>query len=49
VVFDFEGSDNENLGRYYKGFGSKQTSYPGVAINRLPFLLKMAMKLIRRK
>jgi hypothetical protein len=49
VVFDFEGSDNENLGRYYKGFGSKQTSYPGVAINRLPLLLKIAMKIIRRK
>ncbi|PKP53301.1 MAG: hypothetical protein CVT92_04635 [Bacteroidetes bacterium HGW-Bacteroidetes-1] len=48
-VFDFEGSDNPNLARYYKGFGSKETSYPGILINRLPFLLKIGMKILKRK
>ncbi len=49
LVFDFEGSDNANLARFYKGFGSKRTSYPGVEINRLPLLLRLAMRLLRRR
>lgn len=48
LVFDFEGSDNENLARFYKGFGSKQTTYPGIEINRLPLMLRIALKLVRR-
>jgi hypothetical protein len=49
LVFDFEGSDNESLARFYKGFGSKQTTYPGVEINRLPFLIRHAVRLLKRR
>ena len=28
LVLDFEGSDNENLSRYYSGFGSATVRYP---------------------
>ncbi len=49
LVFDFEGSDNENLARFYKGFGSKRTTYPGVEINRLPLLYRLALKFGRRR
>lgn len=29
-VFDFEGSDDDQLARYYHGFGSIEVSYPGI-------------------
>lgn len=29
-VFDFEGSDDAQLARYYHGFGAKDVTYPGV-------------------
>ncbi len=47
LVLDFEGSDNPNLARFYKGFGSHPVSYPGIMINRLPLPLKLAFNLIR--
>ncbi len=47
LVLDFEGSDNPNLARYYKSFGSKETSYPGIHINRLPLPIRIGMKIIR--
>lgn len=46
-VFDFEGSDNLNLARFYKGFGSKETNYPGIRINKLPLLLNIGMKIVQ--
>ena len=46
LVLDFEGSDNDNLARFYKGFGSKETGYPGITINRLPLVVRIAMKII---
>lgn len=49
LVFDFEGSDQDGLARYYKGFGSKKTYYPGIKINRLPFLGRLALRLVKRK
>lgn len=29
LTLDFEGSDDENLARFFHGFGAKQVSYPG--------------------
>lgn len=29
-LFDFEGSDDDQLARYYHGFGSNEVSYPGI-------------------
>jgi hypothetical protein len=40
-VFDFEGSDDDNLARFYLGFGSVPVSYPGITYRfRNPFRLK---------
>lgn len=49
LVFDFEGSDQPGLARYYKGFGSKMTFYPGIKMQRLPFLGRLALRLVKRK
>lgn len=39
-VFDFEGSNDSNLNRFYKSFGSESAPYQTLKINRLPFLIK---------
>ena len=39
-VFDFEGSNDENLARFYKSFGAVNQSYQNLKINRLPLLLR---------
>jgi len=43
-VFDFEGSNNQNLARFYNGFGAKEQNYFSYSINRLPTLLKIFKK-----
>jgi len=40
LVFDFEGSNDENLARFYKSFGSVNYIYQNLKINRLPLLLR---------
>lgn len=40
-ILDFEGSDIESLARFYSGFGAKKVMYPGVRINRLPWLARV--------
>jgi disulfide oxidoreductase YuzD len=37
TVLDFEGSNDPNLARFYKGFGAKEIEYPGLRMNRLTF------------
>jgi len=44
-IFDFEGSNQENLARFYLGFGGKKIAYPFVRINRLP----LCMRWMKRK
>ena len=48
VVLDFEGSDDPQLARFYKGFGAKRITYPGLFLNRLPFPADAAFKLYRK-
>lgn len=42
-ILDFEGSNNENLARFYKGFGAKKTSYQRLKVNRLNFVVKIML------
>ncbi len=44
LTFDFEGSNDKNLARFYKSFGSKECEYLHLKINRLPFPLKLLKK-----
>lgn len=45
LVLDFEGGDSADLGRFYKGFGARESLYPLVRINRLPgFISKLKKK-----
>ena len=37
-ILDFEGGNDPNLGRFYKGFGAGEICYPSVSLNRLPRL-----------
>ncbi len=39
-ILDFEGSNNENLARFYRGFGAHEVSYYRYYLNNLPFPLK---------
>lgn len=49
MLFDFEGSDDANLARFYQGFGGTMTPYPGYKAMRLSlvgrFLLSCWKKL----
>lgn len=40
LIFDFEGSNNENLAKFYLGFGGKLSNYPFIRINRLPLCVR---------
>ena len=48
ITFDFEGSDDENLARFYLGFGGQETKYPSYTFNRLSALEKTALKLWKK-
>lgn len=37
LTLDFEGSNDPQLGRFYKSFGAQKLTYPSISINRLPF------------
>jgi hypothetical protein len=39
-LFDFEGSDNQQLALFYKGFGASEANYLHLKINNLPWYLK---------
>ncbi len=46
-IMDFEGSNNENLARFYKGFGAKKTYYYTLEINRLSLITKLLFSIYR--
>jgi len=40
ITLDFEGSEDKNLARFYRGFGSKECLYLQLTINNFPLILK---------
>lgn len=49
ITFDFEGSDDENLARFYLGFGGNEVKYPSYSFNRLSSLGKGILKLWKQR
>lgn len=48
MTLDFEGSNDENLARFYSGFGAVCCKYPFVYKNNLPFFIKIAKQVLTR-
>lgn len=49
LTFDFEGSDDDNLARFYLGFGGEETKYPSYCFNRLSPIGKVLLKVWKRR
>ena len=49
VTFDFEGSDDDNLARFYLGFGGTEVRYPSYNLNRLSFIGKALLKVWKKR
>ena len=49
VTFDFEGSDDDNLARFYLGFGGTEVRYPSFTYNRLSPLGKALLKVWKKR
>jgi hypothetical protein len=48
LTLDFEGSNDPNVGRFYKSFGSAECNYCTVTLNRLPWLAQKAVNFKKR-
>ena len=48
IIFDFEGSDDDNLARFYLGFGGKEVKYPSYTFNRLSPIGKALLKVWKK-
>jgi hypothetical protein len=48
VIFDFEGSVDENVARFYKGFGASEFTYPQITLSRMPRILENTVNLLSR-
>lgn len=40
IILDFEGSNNQNLSRFYQGFGAQKINYYSIKKNNLPAIVK---------
>ena len=49
IIFDFEGSDDENLARFYLGFGGKESRYPSYTYNHLSAVGKSLLKVWKKR
>jgi hypothetical protein len=47
LTFDFDGSNDPNLARFYKSFGAKEIIYQRVIIDRLPWYARMGYRLMK--
>ncbi|HNS17322.1 MAG TPA: GNAT family N-acetyltransferase [Bacteroidales bacterium] len=45
LTLDFEGSNDPDLARFYKSFGSKEVFYPFIRKNKLPWVVRMLKNL----
>jgi hypothetical protein len=48
IILDFEGSNDPNLARFYGSFGAHQANYPGIKINKLPFMTRAMLKMLKK-
>jgi hypothetical protein len=48
LTLDFEGSNDPNLARFYKSFNANEIFYPHLKIDRLPWLVRPVVKLVKK-
>jgi hypothetical protein len=49
LLLDFEGGNDPQLGRFYKGFGANEVFYPVLKSNRLPWHIRLGYVLLRNR
>ncbi|MCX6233509.1 MAG: hypothetical protein NT175_02130 [Bacteroidetes bacterium] len=46
-IFDFEGSNDINLARFYKSFGAVENQYHQLVVNKLPGVVCLGLKIVK--